>query len=441
MVSVIAVLVLATASVLLVTGVEPVPTWFYVFAWYPTLVLLDGDAARRGGHDRLLARPAWALAVGGWSIVIWLVFEAANFRLRNWYYVFLPAHPVERWAGVALSFATVIPAVLLIERWLQSLGLGGGWRTRPFRPAPAALPWIQVLGCAMAMGALLLPNVLFPLIWGAAWLIADPVVYRRRPEWSLLADIEAGRWGRLGRLLVGGLLIGLLWEFFNAWARGKWVYTVPWLGQTKLFEMPPLGFLGFPFFALEAWSMFHALCTLGLARSTTDASPSRQAAGPLARAGAVMFAVAFVVTVLLGMERLTISSTTPRLEDLPTATASEVHALRVAGYHSVFAIAAADPSELADDGLVTLREAERLVMRARLASLRGIGTRHAGRLTELDIGSVCQLARRSPRSLWTDLRQAADRESVRPTPAEVRVWIGAARRSCVEHSSVPLHYP
>ncbi len=439
MVTAIALLLLATASVLLAMGIEPVPTWFYVFAWYPTLVLLDG-AARRGGRPRLLAQPARAAVIGCWSIVVWLVFEAANFRLMNWYYVFLPAHPVERWAGIALSFATVIPAVLLIERWLCSLGVGRTWRTKPLRPAPRALPWIQVLGGAMAIGALLMPEVLFPLTWGAAWLIADPVVYRRRPEWSLFADIEAGRWSRVGRLLVGGLLIGLIWELFNGWARGKWIYTVPWLEQIKLFEMPPFGFLGFPVFALEAWSMYHALGVLGLAPAPPDAAPTSRGLSPLVRSAAVVAALAFAVTTLLGMERRTISSLTPRLTDLPTATPSEVHALRAAGYHSVFALAAADPLELTRTDPQALPEAGRLVSMAGLVSLRGIGTVHASRLADVGVRSVCQLARRSPGSLWTAVHAAAP-ERARPTPAEVRVWIGAARRDCVEHTSVPLAYP
>src|SRR5207249_2286124 len=42
------------AIVLLVAGVDPVPTWFYVFAWYPTLVLLDEAAHRLDGRPLVL---------------------------------------------------------------------------------------------------------------------------------------------------------------------------------------------------------------------------------------------------------------------------------------------------------------------------------------------------------------------------------------------------
>src|SRR5256714_11751297 len=68
-----------------------------------------------------------------------------------------------------------------------------------------------------------------------------------------------GAWGRIARLMTAGLVAGVLWESFNAMARGRWIYTVPFLEHWKIFEMPPAGFIGFPFFALEVWSLYHLL--------------------------------------------------------------------------------------------------------------------------------------------------------------------------------------
>ena len=53
-----------------------------------------------------------------------------------------------------------------------------------------------------------------------------------------------------------------MWEFWNFWAGSKWVYTVPFFRQWKVFEMPLLGFLGFPPFALECWILYHLLGTV-----------------------------------------------------------------------------------------------------------------------------------------------------------------------------------
>ena len=55
---------------------------------------------------------------------------------------------------------------------------------------------------------------------------------------------------------------GVLWEFWNYWARARWTYDLPFLGPLedyRLFEMPLPGFAGFPPFALECWVAFQAI--------------------------------------------------------------------------------------------------------------------------------------------------------------------------------------
>src|SRR5213595_2091919 len=136
---------LATAAVVLIAAVAllhydvpPVPTWFYVLAWYPTLVILDQVVVLRGGES-LLARPRELAGMLWWSAVIWLLFEAINFRLRDWYYVFLPAGRLERWLGILVSLAPVVPAVLLPELWLAGWGVWRDLRPRPFALEPLHL--------------------------------------------------------------------------------------------------------------------------------------------------------------------------------------------------------------------------------------------------------------------------------------------------------------
>jgi hypothetical protein len=89
----------------------------------------------------------------------------------------------------------------------------------------------------------------------------DPVnAWRGQP--SIANDLSHGDWRRLWSLLLSGLLCGVLWEFWNYWAISKWTYTVPFFGGTKIFEMPILGFLGFPPFAVECWVMYIFLRSL-----------------------------------------------------------------------------------------------------------------------------------------------------------------------------------
>ncbi len=92
-------------------------------------------------------------------------------------------------------------------------------------------------------------------VWLGFILLLDPINARLGGE-SLIADLRAGRPGRSINLLLGGLLCGVLWEFWNYWCRAKWHYTVPIMEHVKIFEMPLPGYLGFPAFALECFTMY-----------------------------------------------------------------------------------------------------------------------------------------------------------------------------------------
>jgi len=107
--------------------------------------------------------------------------------------------------------------------------------------------------------------LLWPIVWPSRYLAApvwlgfifllDPInAWLDAP--SLFARTRAGNRDLLINLMASGLLCGLLWEFWNYWSRAKWHYTVPIMEHVKLFEMPLPGFLGFPAFALECFTMY-----------------------------------------------------------------------------------------------------------------------------------------------------------------------------------------
>jgi predicted flap endonuclease-1-like 5' DNA nuclease len=396
--------VLIAAVGLLHYEIAPVPTWFYVFAWYPTLVILDQVVAMLGGGS-LLARPRELVAMLWRSAVIWFVFEAINLRLEDWYYVLLPAARLERWVGITVSLATVVPAVLLPERVLDRLGVWHELRARPIplRPKEVRVAWW--LGWAILGLVLALPRYLYPLTWGAGWLIAEPLLYQHQPERSLFRDIARGSWGRIARLMAAGLFAGILWESFNALARGRWIYTVPFLERAKIFEMPPVGFLGFPFFALEVWSLYHLVT-------------------PHTTRRAVLGSVAVVVLALVGIDRWTVSSTAPELRDLPGVTNAVLGRLAAAGWDDVFRVAQSPAAELAYRANLAPTEARAAHEAARLVILRGIGTAHAAALIGGGIGTVEELAAADPEAVWRIARGPA-----RPTRAEVRVWVRGAQRA------------
>jgi Domain of unknown function (DUF4332) len=397
--------VLIAAAVLLHYEVPPVPTWFYVLAWYPSLIALDQVVVLLGGES-LLARPPELALMLWWSAVIWFLFEAINFRLQNWYYVFLPPHRLERWAGITVSLATVVPAVLLPERVLDRLGVWHDLRARPVALGPAQLRAASWIGWTLLALVLTFPRYLYPLTWGAVWLVAEPLLYRSDPGRSLLGDVARGAWGRIARLMTAGLVAGALWESFNAMARGRWIYTVPFLEHVKIFEMPPAGFIGFPFFALEVWSLYHLLA-------------------PRTTRRVLLGTVVFALLVLAGTDRWTVSSTAPRLADLPGVTGAVIERLRGAGWDDVFQVARSPVAELAYRANLSPGEARAAREAARLVTLRGIGSAHAAALIGSGIGSVAALAAADPDSVWRLVRGGG----LRPTPAEVRVWVRAAQRA------------
>jgi hypothetical protein len=427
LVAAVAAALVGLAIGLALRGAEPVATWLYHAAWYPTIALMAAIVARREGRDPFAANPIHGLSLFAWSAVFWFFFELLNWRLSNWYYINVPAGRVERWMGISLAFATVLPAIFLAARVLETWGVIGRVRTVPMRVTPLGLRLASLAGVVFLMLPLVWPRYFFPLVWGATTLLAEPALYRREPRWSLIADLERGDAGRIVRLLVGGAAIGLLWEFYNSIARSRWIYTVPGLEDLKLFEMPLLGFIGFPVFALECWTVFHLLACFGIS------TPEEPGSGPIRLRRKVVTAavgVAFAVFVLGGMERYTISSTSPTLVEVPGLPPSVAFRLRAAG-ESPFQLAQKPASELARETGTRVEEAARWIESARLVTLRGIGTANARRLAKIGVTDVATLAIQDPDTLASRLNATSPGEPrpLRPTPAETRIWVAAALRA------------
>jgi hypothetical protein len=252
-----AVMIISQAGMM--ARVEPFYHWHTPIAWTGYILLVDGVVwVRRGSSWLRTARPEFVfLAIV--SVPLWVIFEMYNkYFLHNWYYIGLPEKPL-RYFGYAWSFSTISPAIFETGDLIASLR-GRSVIPVATRQTLGTGAWISVIAGA----ALLLVPIVHPSTYLAApvWLgfifLLDPLNARAGDE-SLLGDFRQGRRDRLVNLLLAGLVCGGLWEFWNFWSGAKWIYNVPFLSDLKIFEMPVLGFGGFPPFALECFTMYVAV--------------------------------------------------------------------------------------------------------------------------------------------------------------------------------------
>jgi hypothetical protein len=446
----VAALVLVAATLLMLRGVEPFFTFYYCLAWYATILLADAWAhLRRPDRSLLMGSPGRAVSLVLWSAVLWLFFELWNLRLANWYYVSVPHSLLARRVTLVLAFGTVLPAIFSIDRLLESFGVGDGLRSRRLRLPSWIAPALVGTGLAWAVLVLVWPHLFFPLVWGVTVLLLAPL-NRRLSGSGLLADLEAGRWTRIVRLLAAGLVCGILWEAFNIRAGSKWIYTVPGFEELKLFEMPLAGFLGFPPFALECYVMYRWLVLRGVA-VPWEPEPAARRAGPVARGLALAAAAALLVAMPPLVDRHTTDSFRVRASDLvglvsvvemagesaegaPEESPARRDALADRLAAELERLGATTPRELAaavadpapwralagapDTGTTDSGTLDAWRDLARLALLRGLGTAHAVRLAALGIASPEALAASDDAAVATALGAR---------PARVRVWIDAAR--------------
>lgn len=254
---------IALLELLLARRVSAVATLFTALIWTAYIAAVDGAVRRRRG-DSMLAQAGPFVALAALSMPAWLVFEAYNLRLRNWAYVGVPGQYWQFALGAAWAFATISPGIFETADLIHC-GLTQAWRCRPWRCPRWTRRSMVLAGAACLILPLVMPRdwapYSFALVWVGFILLLDPV--NRALGWpSLLADFEAGRPGRCAALLLAGAACGFFWEFWNFWARARWVYIFPILHRYRIFAMPFPGFLGFPPFALECFTMYALLAGL-----------------------------------------------------------------------------------------------------------------------------------------------------------------------------------
>lgn len=257
------VLVILASEILLFARVKFVLLFFTPLVWTGYILFIDAALVKLTTHSRLKDGPGRFLWLVLWSIPLWLTFEAYNLRLKNWAYFNLPENDFLRYLGYAWAFATIWPALFETTDLLQALRIfHSPIRKSRLEPTSRILWSSGLLGLVFLLTPLMVPQPVASYLFGMVWLgfvfALDPVNYRLGKR-SLWREWIQGHRDELYAMLLAGLFCGVLWEFWNYWASARWVYVFPIMQNTKIFEMPALGFLGFPPFCVECFVMFELI--------------------------------------------------------------------------------------------------------------------------------------------------------------------------------------
>src|SRR5439155_27078942 len=134
-------------------------------------------------------------------------------------------------------------------------GFRSGRRLGPTRGLVASL---FLAGLVMLTLTLLWPKHFYPLVWGAVFLILEPIniVLGRR---HFFESLSRGDWRPVVSLSLGALICGFFWEMWNFYSYPKWIYHTPGAQFLHVFEMPLLGYLGYLPFALALFVLRNLL--------------------------------------------------------------------------------------------------------------------------------------------------------------------------------------
>ena len=250
--------VIILSAFLLILETPFMKTWFYCFAWWSFILIVDSINFRRKKYSLISISLKDFLFMAFISVFVWLLFELFNLRLRNWSYHGLPEDFPVRWLGYFIAFATVIPAMKELQLFFLSILKKN--RLALFRLKPKS--WLLVLfvcvGILSSILVLIWPRIFFPLVWLCFIFLLEPINFWLKND-SLLKDFERRDWRKFWSWILAGLLTGLLWEFWNFWAGSHWEYSLPYFNFGKMFQMPVLGYTGFLPFALQIFAIHQFL--------------------------------------------------------------------------------------------------------------------------------------------------------------------------------------
>lgn len=372
----------------LIKRIEPFQYFAYLILWWSYIIFIDVLIAMRTERFLILTRNLPFLIII--SSGFWSLYEIINLRLENWFYINLPSNFFQRWIGYLLAYGTVVPALYVTKEFLR--GILGEIKSKPIPVGHYANP-AMCIGIAVFIVTVAFPIYFFPFTWIFLILILDGYNYQRGYP-SFIKEKELGLAGNLITTLLSGLICGVLWEIWNFWSISKWVYTVPFFENLKIFEMPLPGYLGFLFFAVGTIAFVNFLQGIKIYKSYLLC----------ATAAALVFSLFSFAMI----DRNTVFSYTTKLDRLSFIAKERLDALKTLGVRTSFGI---DPAFLESKEKTAVD----------LIHLKGLGYDHYLKLQEQGIDTIQKLSQADEHTISHIL----DEQNLR----RIRVYIKAAKQA------------
>jgi len=242
---------------------QPFADWYFPLVWFGYIMVIDALNYKLRKDSLLIKRPYQFLGMLISSAVIWWIFELINLNLENWNYNNIEGTlALTNVIKKTICFSTIIPAFFETVELIRSFHLFEKNKLhKKYKISKNFIHIMVVLGVISFLLLMIMPKYFYPLVWLTFFFILDPINYLHNQP-SIIKHLKDKKLTVPLSLLLAGIIMGFLWEFWNYYALTKWFYNVPFVGFFKIFEMPILGYLGYFPFAFELYAMYFFLRSL-----------------------------------------------------------------------------------------------------------------------------------------------------------------------------------
>lgn len=237
---------------------QPFADWYYPIVWIGYILVIDALVFKLKKESLISNRFKTLIGMALISVLLRWILKPLTNAVNNWSYVGGASiqSSTSSFLFTFLSSAIILPALFETIELFRSIHLFD--KTKLHKKHNISKKTLHILigiGVICFILPFIIPKFAFPLIWLSFFFILDPINYLHKQP-SVIGHLKDRKLAIPLAILLAGITIGFLWEFWNFWAIHKWVYSIPFFNFLKIFEMPILGYLGYFPFALELYAMY-----------------------------------------------------------------------------------------------------------------------------------------------------------------------------------------